>query len=286
MSTVDAVDQLLDARGLTVVRVLRETTAGRTLAVQDQDGTITVLKIRCGRDLQAISRHATELAVYRALRIVLPVGWNAPTLLDADESTLTLQYLPGAPIDDNRYPGPISDHRLHQALHALTALHQWQPPDTSVPSWPCTRVYALHAGPKAGDILTDADRAVLTRLWQPVWARIEHGDPLSGNMLCGQRGVTLVDFEDTGWQPAGSDWPLMDLLWSPGNPALRPHLAGRAAAEGCEPGYAYALLLYAAHELHLYQTMFRPADHEQQATLLAANLGYARDMASIVAGRL
>lgn len=282
------VDQLLAARGLTPVRVLRHTTTGSTIVVQDNAGVMAVLKVRFGDDDYSRGLHENELAVYRALRTVLPAGWHAPTLLDADESTwtLTLQYLPGAPIGDGRYPGPISDHRLGQALHALSTLHLWQPPINAVPTWPCTRVFGLHAGPTAGDILSTADRELETILRRHLWVRIEHGDPLPGNMLCGQHGVTLIDFEHTGLQPAGTDWALMDLLWSPGNPPLRPRLAARAAAEGCEAGYAYALLLYAAHELHLHQSVFPPAEREHRAALLTANLGYARDMANIVAGRL
>ncbi|MCP2323574.1 hypothetical protein HDA40_002081 [Hamadaea flava] len=276
---------LLTARGLTVVRVLRDTSNGRTLAVQDSDGLITVLKVRSGGDPQAAARHAIELVVYRALHTVIPTGWHVPTLLASDETTLTVQYLPGAPLGEDRYPGPISDHRIEQALGALTSMHQWQPPSNSVPTWPCTRVYGLHAGPNRAGVLTETDVALFRPLWLRVWARIEHGDPLPGNLLCADSSIAVIDFEHTGWQPAGTDWALMDLLWSPGNPWLRPHLAGLALAEGCAPGYALSLLLYAAHEIHLHDTVFPPAD-EQRRTVLASNLAYARGMATVAVGEL
>jgi 8-oxo-dGTP diphosphatase len=284
VTAVNDLHGVLEAHGLTVVRVLRDTTSGQTLAVQGPDGTMTILKASLGADPEAAARHDTELAVYRAMRTVLPAGWHAPALLDAGELTLTLQYLPGAPVGEGRYPGEISRYRAEQALGALTALHRWRPPNNAVPSWPRTRVCGPHAGPNPTGILTTADLALVTRLSRPVWARIEHGDPLPGNMLCGEHGVALVDFEHTGWQPAGTDWALMDLLWSPGNPWLRPHLSQRAASEDCAPGYALALLLFAAHEIHLHQTVFPPSHHQQRADVLAANLSYARNIATTIAG--
>ncbi|MEV0269890.1 phosphotransferase [Hamadaea sp. NPDC050747] len=277
------VDQLLSAHGWTLVRVLRDTTSGRTLAVQDRDGTMSVLKVRSGSDEHARRRHETEVCVYRALRTVLPVGWNTPTLLDAGESTLRVQYLPGAPIGDGRYPRTISEHRIGQVLRALTALHQWQPPTNAVPSWPYGRVHGLHAAPNAGTILTAADRDLLGCLHRRVWTRIEHGDPLASNMLCGEHTLALIDFEHTGWQPAGTDWALLDLLWSPGNPGLRERLAANATSEGCGPGYASALLLYSAHEIYLHRTVFAPADDQDRAGVLAGNLAYARATAAAIA---
>lgn len=276
-------DTLLAGRGLTVTRVLRETGHSTTAACHTADGTAAVVKSRSGSGGAYLrQRHDTERAVYAGLADNPPGGLRTARLLDADEHTLVLEQLPGSPLGTARYPGRLSRRTTSLVLDALDALHGWKPANT-LPQWPRTRVLdyltAIDGSP-----LTPADRALAEQLAESVGElRIEHRDPLPSNFLTDGDHLAVIDFEHTGWHPPGTDWALLDLLWSPANPWLRPILHHRAHIDRAAAGYALALLVYAAHEHHLHRVLFAPGQFEQRRELLEDNITYARQRARTAA---
>jgi Phosphotransferase enzyme family len=196
-----------------------------------------------------------EIRIYRALA-ERPPPVRVPELLHTDgHRVLVIEYVPGDPVDTERYPSaPLPESVLDAVLDTVSGFGGWSPPPGALAPvfiYPA-RLRRYHA---AG-FFTDADHEALSALLRaappaPAWPA-NHGDPLPANVLLAERGgCVLLDFEFTGLFLPGFDLAVLHTLLAD-TPGAQTRIDTMVNAAGIETSFLINQAMVLSREMRLH----------------------------------
>jgi hypothetical protein len=183
------------------------------------------------------------------------IPFTVPRLRRADINLglLVVDYLPGSPVSDDRYPGPISLSTIEAIILEARRFGGWSPPKQIALQEHdyCARFERYNNF----GILTADDVENLKRTLARAGARREfnHGDALPRNILITPDGPAFIDWEFTGMYLPGYDLALLWLLLAR-TPSARERVQDEVGAETLAmSAFWLNLVLIIAREIWQYQ---------------------------------
>lgn len=252
-------DELLGAAAavdLTIEKVMHHTDK-TLLAYGTFDGQPAAIKWLLTPSSFWAAKWRHEIAVYHTFADS-PPPTRAPRLLHTDdERLLVVEWLPGSPLDEDRYPQrTLTAAEIDSVLSGILAFNTWRAPDSRLhPIFDYADRFSRY---HSLDYLTNADTKALGKLLDrsgpPI--QINHGDPLASNILVDSAGVaSLLDYEFTGLFLPGFDLAMLHTQLGAHTPALKTRIDDLVADRGHDDSFAVNLATVLTRELRMHHEL-------------------------------